>query len=265
MIKLDDLQHIVISASDIIKKYFYEEIKVNYKSDETPVTIVDLQTNEYLRNNLNKLFPQAGWLSEEDKDNTERLSQEYVWVVDPLDGTQGFIEKTPELAVSVGLVQNGHPVASAVYNPITEQGGFWNKFEDKLEFIGFQQNTKTIKSLNEADILVSSSEYKHKKLNDFLGIFPNIKPVGSVANKLMKIAGGESDFYYSVHAKSEWDVAGGIGLLIATNKRYIRFDNKPLIFNQEIPVIDSGSVAGNDELLKDFFDNFSHLAKTVKR
>lgn len=264
MLKINDLEEIVISASDIIKKYFYEEVKVNYKEDKTPVTIADEETNNYLREHLLKLIPNVGWLSEEDKDNEDRLKKEYVWIVDPLDGTQGFVNKEPELSVSVALVKNGLPVASAVYNPITQQGGFWNSFKDEINFIGFNSKSNS-QNLKNSKILVSRSEFKHKKVDDFIKIFPEIKPLGSVAHKLMKIAGGECDFYYSVHPKSEWDIAGGIGLLFATGKDFERFDKEKIIFNKKEPIINSGSVAGNNILIKEFFDNYSGLAKTVFR
>ena len=264
MFKTDDLQNIVISTGEIIKKYFYEDIKVNYKSDETPVTIADFEANEYLKEHLKKLMPEAYWLSEEDKDDAQRLNQEYVWIIDPLDGTQGFIEKVSELSVSVALVKNGIPFVGAVYNPIIHQGGFSNGFNGEIKFIGFEKRQEKDK-LADAKILVSNSESKHKRLNEFLEIFPQIQPLGSVANKLMKIAGGEDDFYYSVHPKSEWDIAGGVALLLATNKKYVRFDHLPLVFNQANPLIDSGSVAGSDQLINEFFDNYSHLGKTVRR
>lgn len=269
MIKINDLKEIVISAGDIIKNYFYEDINdisVNYKQDKTPVTIADEKTNDYLRENLLKLFPKAGWLSEEDKDNRERLKSEYVWIVDPLDGTQSFVNREPDLAISVALVKEGIPVISAVYNPISLQGGFSNSFTNEVNFIGFELNEKPKQEyLDKCSILVSNSEFKSKKVEDFSKVFTNIKPVGSVANKLMKIASGEHDFYYSVYAKSEWDIAGGIGLLNATGKKYERFDRKEIIFNQEIPIIDSGSVAGDKQLIDSFFKEYDYLAKTLVR
>lgn len=264
MIKLADIQDITLSAGEIIRKYFYEDVQVNYKSDETPVTIADLKTNEFLKEKLNKLMHQAHWLSEEDKDNKERLSQEYVWVVDPLDGTQSFVEKMPELSVSIALLKNGIPFIGAVYNPITRQGGFYNGFTEELKFIGFEPR-KAVEKLESAKIVVSRSEFIHRKINEFFKEFPHIKPVGSVANKLMKIAGGSEDFYYSVHPKSEWDIAGGVALLQAAGKKYVRFDNQPLVFNQDNPIVDSGSVAGSDILLNQFFKEYSHLIKTIRR
>ncbi len=264
MFKNKDLQEIVILAGEIVKKYFYEDIKVNYKSDKTPVTIADFETNEFLKKNLKELMPSAQWLSEEDKDNTKRLNAEYVWIIDPIDGTQSFIEKIPELSISVALVKNNMPFSGAVYNPIINQGGFSNGFDNEINFIGFE-NRKPETNLKDSNILVSNSEYKHKRVNNFLEIFPQISPIGSVANKLMRIAGGADDFYYSVHPKSEWDIAGGVALLVATNKRYVRFDNQEMIFNQENTIVDSGSVAGSEILIEEFFKNYSNLAKTVRR
>lgn len=268
MIRTNSLEEIILSAGDIIKKYFYEDIndvRVEYKQDKTPVTIADEETNVYLKDNLLKLFPEAGWLSEEDKDSKERMKKEYVWIVDPLDGTQSFVNREPDLAISVALVKNGVPFVSAVYNPISKQGGFSNNFDKEIKFIGFDNIKKENHELENSSILVSNSEFKSGIVDSFVNTFKSVKPVGSVANKLMKVAAGEHDFYYSVYAKSEWDIAGGIGLLNATGKGYERFDRKGIIFNNELPIIDSGSVAGNATLINDFFEKYQHLAKTKLR
>ena len=69
MIKTSDIKEILFEASLIIEKYFNMEIKINYKEDESPVTIADFETNEFLKKHLLELMPEAGWLSEEEVDN----------------------------------------------------------------------------------------------------------------------------------------------------------------------------------------------------
>lgn len=260
-IKIEDVKKIAIEAGKIIEKYFYIEIDVNYKLDETPVTIADIETNNYLRKHLLELFPQAGWLSEEDKDEDSRLNQEYIWIVDPLDGTKDFSEKRPEVAISIALVKNNKPVLGCVYNPITKEGGVCS-IEEGNHFWGFEKKDNHV-NLDSSRIVVSRSEFDKGKLEVFHGI--NIIPLGSVANKLMRVAGGADDFYFSVSPKSEWDIAGGYALLESTGKIYQRFDNKPLIFNQEHIVINSGTLAGTESLVNQFKARFDNQLKNIAK
>lgn len=250
MIKNNDLKEILFEGSEIIKKHFYKETEVNYKSDNSPVTIADLETNGFLKTKLMQLFPSAGWLSEEDKDNEERFSKEYLWVVDPLDGTREFTEKNPEMAISVALVKGNEAVLGAIINPITKEYGIGSIWETP-EFYNLE--TKELAhDLSKAIITASKSEFKAGSLEEYKTYFNNIVPIGSVAYKLLRVASGKDDLYFSVQKKSEWDICAGIALLNLTNKKYVRFDKKNNLFNQKDTRINCGAVAGNSNLVNEF-------------
>lgn len=110
-------------AGEIARSYYGKPVAVEEKISDNkvePVTIVDRKMNELIVSILNKEFPDDGLLSEESEDTTRRLSKDRVWVIDPLDGTSGFIEGNGDFAVQIGLVVEGQAVLGVVYQPIPE-------------------------------------------------------------------------------------------------------------------------------------------------
>src|SRR6478672_10550718 len=89
----------------------------NYDDDVEPVTQADRIANELIVNGLKQEFPNDGILAEESIDTERRLSKSRVWMVDPLDGTNGFIDGNGDFAVQIGLVENGECVLGVVYQP----------------------------------------------------------------------------------------------------------------------------------------------------
>ncbi|MCY7374440.1 MAG: 3'(2'),5'-bisphosphate nucleotidase CysQ [Pyrinomonadaceae bacterium] len=85
-----------------------------------PVTIADRTASRIIVENLAESFPRDGILSEEEFDDKARLDKERVWIIDPLDGTSGFIEKTGDFAVQIGLAENGKAVLGVVFMPLQD-------------------------------------------------------------------------------------------------------------------------------------------------
>src|SRR5437867_4131100 len=108
---------IVKHAGGLILGYFRGDYDVRQKSGNNPVTSADLAADTHLREEIERKFPQDGWLSEETADSPERLGRKRVWVVDPLDGTKEFVQGLSEFAVSLALVEEGIPNLAVVYNP----------------------------------------------------------------------------------------------------------------------------------------------------
>ena len=106
-------------AGRILKEHSEQGVSARKKKGGDPVTEADLATDRALR----EILPQSGegWLSEETADDHSRLGCRRVWVVDPLDGTREFVEGIPEWCCSIGLVEDGEPIAGGIYNPLTDQ------------------------------------------------------------------------------------------------------------------------------------------------
>ena len=87
----------------------------------TPVTEADHASNALLAGRLRGARPDYGWLSEETLDDLARLEARRVFVVDPLDGTVSFIKGKDDFTVALAVVEDGRPVAAAVYNPVRDE------------------------------------------------------------------------------------------------------------------------------------------------
>lgn len=119
---LDELRGLLLEAALAVQILFEsKDYRVASKGAAGPVSSADLLANYILRRGLTRLLPEAGWLSEESRDSQERLEREYVWIVDPIDGTREFVNGVPEYSVSVGLVRFGEPVLGAVALPADQR------------------------------------------------------------------------------------------------------------------------------------------------
>lgn len=244
-----DLEPVVLAAGGIIARHYAAPSAATRKADGSPVTLADTETNGFLRRELAGLLPAAGWLSEESKDDLERLRREWVWVVDPLDGTKEFVRRIPELAVSVGLVRQGQVVLGVVLNPITGEGAS-AMADGEFHSWGFTARSGApARALSKATACVSRTEVEDGSIRACLQVVKEARVVGSVAYKLLRVAVGLEDLTFSVQPKSEWDICGGVALLAGAGKTYRRFDGRPLSFNQRDTRIRCGAAAGPAELV----------------
>jgi myo-inositol-1(or 4)-monophosphatase len=245
-VRSETLTEIVRAAGEIVRRATAAPIEVDQKADGSPVTATDREVDAFLRDALTRSVPGSGWLSEETADDPSRLSREYVWVVDPIDGTKQFVKGIPEIAIAVALVRTGRPVAAAVLNPIADHEGIWIEGTPP-SYRGLHPRLDP-RSLEAAEAIVSRSETEDGSLAGFENLAGSTRVVGSVAYKLLRVASGADALTYSLRAKSEWDVCGGVGLLLASGRVFLRLDDVPVIFNRPDPRIASGAVAGPPRL-----------------
>lgn len=166
MTRTENLQRItdaLDAAVAALEPFASGAIAATTKRGGDPVTAADLAVNDVLLGML--LRPGEGWLSEETADSIDRLRCERVWIVDPIDGTREFVEGIPEWCVSIGLVENGRPVAGGVANPATGErivGGTGVG----VRYVG-ERSIASAKSLAEATVLASRSEVRRGEWNRF--------------------------------------------------------------------------------------------------
>jgi len=254
---LPAFEEIVRAAADLVRRDFPSGAAGTRKSDGTPVTATDRAVDAFLRAALTDLVPGSGWLSEESTDDLARLDRPAVWIVDPIDGTSQFVRRVPELAISVALVRDGRPAMAGVVNPVTREEGFWLDGFAPV-FRGLEPRTHA-ETLEAVEAIVSRSETESGALAGFEGVVARMRPVGSVAYKLLRVASGRDALTFSVRSKHEWDVCAGIGLVRAAGLVYLRLDGRPVTFNQRRPEIPSGGVAGPERLAAALRDRLRDL------
>lgn len=124
----DDLQadvelirDLTIEAGKIALRWFGKDPEVWMKEGQSPVSEADFAVDDFLKKNLLEHRPDYGWLSEETEDNDDRMGKHRTFVVDPIDGTRGFIQGMDRWCVSVAIVENNRPIAGVLECPVMEQ------------------------------------------------------------------------------------------------------------------------------------------------
>lgn len=211
----DDLRRIrdaLAEAARVLDRFTPGEIDARKKAGGSPVTEADLEVDGVLR----RILPQEGegWLSEETADDPVRLGRHRVWIVDPVDGTKEFVQGIPEWCVSIGLAEDGVPVAGGVVVPargLTIVGAL----ESGVTVNGEPARVRPLDALDGIEVLASRSEVKRGEWERFADAPFRVKPMGSVALKFALVAGGLADATWTLVPKNEWDVAAGVAMIRA--------------------------------------------------
>ena len=122
------------AAADVIKRYYQRNLEVTIKADKSPVTQADVETERVIRGILSERFPQHGFYGEETGQSA--LDAEYLWLVDPIDGTKAFVREYPMFSTQIALMHRGRLIvgvsSAPVYGEIAYgeigQGALWTKW-----------------------------------------------------------------------------------------------------------------------------------------
>src|SRR5690349_14141972 len=204
------IQSALDAAREVLGRFTAGAIEAEYKAGHDPVTEADRCVDAVLRKEL--LRNGEGWLSEESVDDLARLEASRVWVVDPLDGTREFVAGIPEFCVSIALVERGEPVAGGICNPASDEA-FLGSVDSGVTYNGKPVRSSQCSSLSSATVLASRSETKRGEWQAFQTAPFTIRPVGSVAYKLARVAAGLADATFTLTPKHEWDIAAGAALV----------------------------------------------------
>ncbi len=234
-------------ASYLLRSYYHGEINegnldIQNKKDG-PVTAADIAVNHYILDRLKTNLGEEnfGYISEETyKLQSKQLEQSYVWIIDPLDGTRDFIDKTGEYAIHIALVKEHRPVLAIVAYPEAEKlyyatlgnGTFVETIDGQIAPIKVSE-----RSLIEDLTLVVSRTHRDERLNYLLQTLPckERQYVGSVGCKIATIIEQKADIYVSLSGKSapkDWDMAAPELILTEAGGQFTHFDGTPLKYNQ---------------------------------
>ncbi|MBM4365265.1 MAG: 3'(2'),5'-bisphosphate nucleotidase CysQ [Deltaproteobacteria bacterium] len=239
-----------LEAGAAVRSYYRDRTILKDKGEDNPLTEADLASDQILASRLRAACPDFGWLSEESVDDPSRLNKEYAWIVDPLDGTKEFTLGIPEFVVSIGLVRRGAPVLGVLYNPIADEL-FSGVVGEGASFNGQPCRASSHAGLQGARVVCSRTEMKKgmfERWTDRIALVP----VGSVAYKFGRVAAGQAEATFTPQPRNEWDICGGVALVLAAGGRATNGQGEPYVFNRANPLVD-GVCATNgivhDEIL----------------
>ncbi|WP_448544649.1 inositol monophosphatase family protein [Roseiflexus sp.] len=220
-IDIDELQVWVRECGDIALRLF-NRVKAQRKADNSPVTEADVTIERVLVERLTQRYPDHGIIGEEQ--TKIDITKEYVWALDPIDGTASFVAGLPVWGISIGLLHRGVPCAGLFYMPLTDDC-YW-AFGDRA-FLGRQPISVVVAADNEwnsEDWLAIPSD-AHRRLDiDFIG---KTRSLGSAAAAICYVARGSALGAVLTYA-TIWDLAGGIAILKAAGGVGVTLSGVPL-------------------------------------
>ena len=245
-------------ASSVILDIYQKDYNTFTKTDDSPVTDADLKSNK----KINEILSDTKYpiLSEEDVDDQSRLSKDMIWIVDPLDGTSDFIDKTGEFTVMIALIQNKKPILGVIAWPTEKilfvaqkNCGAFRYSNDKWDKISVTK----IENLSECRTIGSRHHLsdKEKKFIKKLGV-KDFTSIGS-SLKVGKISSGEAEAYITTTNKmKEWDTAASYciiteagGKMTDVSGNQITYNNKS-VYHQNGILVTNGLI--HDKIVKEF-------------
>ncbi len=227
------------------------ERKVDADEQTEPVTQADRAANELIVAGLRREFPDDGILAEESVDTERRLGKSRVWMVDPLDGTNGFIARDGDFAVQIGLAVEGRSLLGVVYQPepdllyrAIEGAGAW------IERKGFDAERAQVTGHRELAQLRMAASRTHRsprqdRLLQTLGITEEVRR-GSVGVKVGLIIEQQCDLYVHLSSRTkQWDTCAPEIILTEAGGRFTDLFGEPLAYNHPDVQNRNGLVATN--------------------
>ncbi|RMH38289.1 MAG: 3'(2'),5'-bisphosphate nucleotidase CysQ [Nitrospirae bacterium] len=248
--ELETLKPLVREAGNRVLELSRTGFHVHRKSDRSPVTTADLEVNRYLKEQLLQIYPDDGWLSEEEPDDHTRLTKSRVWIVDPLDGTKYFIAGVPQFAISIALVENAEPVVAVIFNPATNE--FFSAVQRQGAFLDGSPVHVRTETPHSITLLVNPPAL-HRGLFRNMDSAVTCQPMGSIAYTLALIASGRADGTINVARQNEWDLAAGTLLVHEAGGQVMDRYGHPLRFNQRTPFV-RGVIATRPDLASRLLD-----------
>lgn len=241
----------------VIKEFYTNGFMVMTKEDKSPVTQADITSDKVIRKILLSSFKDDGYLSEEEKDDPSRLMKEYVWIVDPLDGTEDFVHLDGMFCVNLALAYHHDLVLGLVGVPLT--GEIFFAYKGRGAYLLTKENELkklAVSKRKEKLIAVTSLFHTGKAEEDIYHnpLFSKIMRMGS-SLKACAIASGEADVCLRLgEGTKEWDTAAPQLLVTEAGGVYLHPSFNQMIYNRKDVYNHEGYLIANDytNLLKAF-------------
>ena len=248
---IDDLRILSWEACDSLLYYSQMLRDPNNKSNivrnnDDPVTLADLKVNEIIIQGINEKYKDINWdiLSEENVKVSSQIcdiNSDWLWILDPLDGTKDFIQGTGNYAMHLALNYKQKPYIGVVLIPEKEE--LWIAAGNKIwceNKVGYKRGASLLSNTILKEMTIATSKnHRNVVLEKLINLlkFKKITVMGSVGCKIASILRGESDIYISLSlpgksAPKDWDFAAPAAILVAAGGAITNLDNENLSFNQ---------------------------------
>ena len=211
-------------------------LKKEIKKDNTPVTNGDIEVNNLITSKIKKITPDIPIVSEESSTNKLNENLKTFWLIDPIDGTNDYINDKDEFTINAGLIINNTPEVGLIYAPAKKrlfytfsEGKCFELTNNKEKKLNCKKITKKgeIKAVSYSNKLKPIIEDWHKKFK----VTEHVKMKSSL--KFCVIATGEYDLYVAEPRACEWDIAAGHAIVKNAGGIISDFENKEILYGKK--------------------------------
>ncbi len=235
------------AGKEILEIYRSGDFTIESKEDNSPLTLADKKAHQVIVDMLDRT--KIPVISEEETEVvpfSTRRAYEYVWIVDPLDGTREFIKRNDEFTVNIALVLNGSPVLGIIHVPVTgitywglKGSGAYKSTPPSESGTPKQIHRLPIVKERAAYTIVASRSHYSPEIEEFIREskfqYQNVELVSAGSSlKFCLVAEGIADVYPRFGNTMEWDTAAGQAIIEAIGKKVIDYDSgQPIRYNRE--------------------------------
>ena len=261
---LNPIEETVRKASDAIMEVYKKDMfEKEIKLDGSPVTEADNAANKIILDSLELITPNIPVISEETFNKHEQNPDVPYWLVDPLDGTREFINKSEEFTVNIALIQNGSAIFGIVGAPATSEIWYGSIF-DKSKALSKEPDggNKKLRVVMSKSHQTEADKNLLKLLNNKNIDYQVVEKGSSL--KLCALADDQADIYPRFGPTSEWDIAAGNAVLVGSGGSVSLLDSgMPLPYNKQDTILNSSFVACRNQQIKDRY--FPILSEYFKK
>ncbi|MGY4383965.1 myo-inositol-1(or 4)-monophosphatase [Pedobacter sp. UYP24] len=231
---------------------------IEFKGLNDLVSYVDKQAERQLVRNLSKIFPEAGFTTEEETINTR--GEIYNWIIDPLDGTTNFIHGIPTYAISIALYEYDKPVIGVVYE--INRGEMFSAYKGGKAYLNNKEiSVSSRESLSECLLATGFPYYQFEKQAQYMQVFAEmmqkchgLRRIGSAAVDLVYVACGRFDAFFEYNLNS-WDIAAGAYIVEQAGGKIMNFGGGQEFIEKREILATNGRI--DDEVLEIIENHFN--------
>ena len=246
---LPDVIKIADEASEKVLHIYQSDFKVNYKEDHSPITAADIASHDIIVKGLRQISRDIPILSEEGAEIPweERKKWRRFWLIDPIDGTKDFTQRTGEFTVNIAMIEDGEPVMGVVTAPALKEA-FWGIRGEGAHMRDRTGRVHRIRVAEPKDTLrvVASKNHLNEETRAFIEALGSHETVQAGSSlKFCRIAEGHADIYPRMAPTSEWDTAAAHAVLVAAGGKVQTPEGQPLVYGKENILNPNFIAAGN--------------------
>lgn len=234
---LPDVIKVADEASERVLHIYQSDFKVNYKEDQSPITAADLASHDIIVRGLRSISHDIPILSEEGKEIPweERKHWRRFWLIDPIDGTRDFTQRTGEFTVNIALIENGEPILGVVTAPAQHEA-YWGL---KGEGAHKRDRNGKVRRIQVAEPkaarrVVASKNHLNDETRTFIDSLGEHELVQAGSSlKFCRIAEGHADIYPRLSPTCEWDTGAAQAVLMAAGGKVQTLGGEPLKYGKQ--------------------------------